>query len=251
MGGSVAALAVMLGAVGGSAAVTSAELGQSVGHTLSAPAVVESAANPQDPTALSGPIARHGKVEKVLKEAEADARRGVASTVTFLPSKGTKFKSWYFGYKTGEARRMNILEQPEGGIVRGTIVINPSGHTGQAESFARSNTYTVEITLPDGQKLVREGILRNVVVQGLPPSTAEYATAIDVEYPYRRGVTQLSASPDGSGGAGGYVEGRLYLIHSHDQKWAVTDAWGASVRHLFDFDSHGPIPFPVPLYSGR
>lgn len=249
--GSVAALAVMLGAVGGSAAVTSTELGRSAGQVLSAPAVVDTGSTPTDPTKLAAPFSRNGKVEAALKDAERDARRGVASTVTFLPSKGTKFKSWYFGYKTGEPRRMNILEPPADGIVRGTIVINPSGHTGQAEEFARSNTYTVEIKLPNGERLQREGVPRNVVLQGLPPSTAEYATAIDVEFPYRSGVTELSAGPDGSAMTGGYVEGRLYLIHSHDQTWAVSSGWGASLRHLFDSDAHGPIPFPVPFYSGR
>ncbi|MBK6688712.1 MAG: hypothetical protein IPG45_29840 [Deltaproteobacteria bacterium] len=251
VGGSVAALAVMLGAVGGSSAVSSAELGQSAGRALSTPMVVVDTTVPNDPTQLSATISRNGKVEAVLIEAESDARRGVASTVTFLPSKGTKFQSWYFGYKTGEPRRMNILELPEGGIVRGTIVVNPSGHTGKADEYARSNTYTVHVTLPDGVTMVREGHPRNVVIQGLPFSTAEYATAIDVEFPYRSGITRLWAAPGGSAGIDGYVEGRLYLVHSHDQKWSVTAAWGASVRHLFDSDSHGPIPFPVPYYRGR
>lgn len=246
----MAALAIMLGAAGGTSAVTPAEVGQSAGVALSAPAAVQEAA-PADPTQLGAPFTRHRKVEAALKEAASDARRGVAATVTFIPSQGTKFDSWYFGYKTGEARRMNILEAPQGQMVRGTIVVNPSGHTGKADEYARSNTYTVHITLPDGVTMVREGYPRNVVIQGLPFSTAEYATAIDVEFPYRSGVTRLWAAPGGSAGIDGYIEGRLYLVHSHDQKWSVTSAWGASVRHLFDSDSHGPIPFPVPYYRGR
>lgn len=186
----------------------------------------------KDPTQLTAPLVRNSEVDDVRETIASRARMGHASSTHFLPGNDLKFESWNFSYETGKARRMNILEAPADGMVRGTIVVNVSGHSGEAAAFATSNTYTVEITLPDGTQLTRTAIPRNVVADPTKPGdTPEYATVIDIEYPYQSGITKVGASPDGSGGAGGYIEGRLYYVHSHDQKWDVSEGWKWSREH--------------------
>jgi hypothetical protein len=173
-----------------------------------------------DPTRLSAPVVRNSEVNWLQAHYASMARRGYAAQAQFLPGNGLEFESWSHAYETGVPRHMNVTDPPRDGVIRGTLVVNVSGHSGEADAFAKSNTYSVRIELPDGTVLERSGIPRNVVGQpGLPSDTPEYATTIDVEYPYMRGITKVSAWPDGSGGTGGYIEGRLYLVHSHDQPW--------------------------------
>ena len=136
------------------------------------------------------------------------AQNGEASSAIFLPAPGMHYDAYAFDYHTGMAKQMNLTSAPADAKVKGTIVINVSGHSSEADKFAKSNTYSVEVRLPDGKTLSMRGIPRN------NPSKAEYATLIDVEFPYQKGVTTLVAWPDGSAGGGGYTEGRRYQIHS-------------------------------------
>lgn len=221
-----------------------------------------------DPTQLSGNLVRNSEVAGVHANYASMSRRGYAAQAQFLPGNDLKFESWSHAYKTGIPRHMNVLAPPADGVIRGTLVVNVSGHSGEADAFARSNTYSVRIELPDGTVLERSGIPRNVVGKpGLPSDTPEYASIIDIEYPYRRGVTTVSAWPDGSGGAGGYIEGRVYKVHSHDQRWdpnaqlklakAYREAhpevrWG-SWFEASDREQHhvNPDPRPFPHYANR
>jgi hypothetical protein len=185
-----------------------------------------------DPTVISAPFVRNDKVQEVVDRQGRGSQQGQASSAVMLLGDRARFKSWAFDYHTGLAKEMNILQAPRDGMVRGTVVVNASGHTGQAEQFARSNTYTVRIQLPDGRVLVRSGIPRNVTHDPTKrANTPEYATSIDVEFPYERGVTDLTACPDGSGCEGGYVEGRLYHVHSADQPWDANAQLKASKEH--------------------
>lgn len=221
-----------------------------------------------DPTRLSGPLVRNSEVDGVQANYASMSRRGYAAQAQFLPGNDLKFESWSHAYKTGVPRHMNVLEAPRDGMIRGTLVVNVSGHSGEAHAFAKSNTYSVRIELPDGTVLERSGIPRNVVGKpGLPNDTPEYATTIDIEYPYRKGVTSVSAWPDGSGGTGGYIEGRLYLVHSHDQPWDPKAQEKLAKQHraahpevrwgtwseAADREEHhvSPAPSPIPHYSNR
>ena len=221
-----------------------------------------------DPTKLTGPLVRNSEVDGVTASYASLSRRGYAAQAQFLPGNDLKFESWSHAYKTGVPRHMNVIEAPRDGMIRGTLVLNVSGHSGEAHAFAKSNTYSVRVVLPDGTVLERSAIPRNVVGKpGLPSDTPEYATTIDFEYPYLQGVTTVSAWPDGSGGSGGYIEGRMYLVHSHDQPWdpkaqerlaklyrAIHPEvrWGTWFANSDREEHHvNPDPSPIPHYSNR
>jgi hypothetical protein len=108
----------------------------------------------------------------------------------------------------------------------------------------------VEIRLPDGSVLTKTAIPRNVLADPSKPSdTPEYATAIDIEYPYQSGMTTVSASPSATS-AFGYIEGRVYYVHSHDKKWDVNEAWQWSRDHEAR-NLSGPDPRPYVSYAHR
>ena len=120
-----------------------------------------------------------------------------------------RFEAYAFSYHTGKAKEMNLSQKPADGMVRGTIVINVSGHDGaeRAAQYAKSNSYNVCITMPDGKQIRMNNIPRN------NPGSAEYATKIPIEFPWQEGVARIEAWPTGSAGVGGYIEGRRYSVH--------------------------------------
>jgi hypothetical protein len=164
----------------------------------------------------SGSIQRQPGINQLRNELGERAKNGEASSAIFLPTPSIRYDAYAFDYHTGMSKQMNLTKEPADGKVKGTIVINVSGHSNEAERFAKSNTYSVEVRLPDGKTLNMRGIPRN------DPSKAEYATLIDIEFPYQKGVTTLVAWPDGSAGGGGYIEGRRYQIHSPDQPFVTS-----------------------------
>jgi hypothetical protein len=70
----------------------------------------------------------HAKVPATLKAMAELAVTGGASSVVFLPEQGVAARSWSFPYKSGLPKQMNV-PQPPGGPLRGTVVVNVSGHT--------------------------------------------------------------------------------------------------------------------------
>jgi hypothetical protein len=70
----------------------------------------------------------HPRVQATVKALAELARTGGASSMMFLPEHGVSAQSWSFPYKTGLAKQMNIANPPRGPI-RGTVVVNVSGHT--------------------------------------------------------------------------------------------------------------------------
>jgi hypothetical protein len=198
-----------------------------------------------DPTVLSGKLTRNDRVQEFKDQLETSCLdEGLASTAVFLPGNGQKYDAWSFSYHTGHVKEMNLLKVPKDGIMRGTIVINVSCHTDQGEQFAKTNTYSVRIELPDGTVLTRSGIPRNVVSDRSKASdTPEYVTVFDFEYPYQSGVTVVSAWPDGTS-AGGYVEGRIYDVHSVDKPFDVNKQRAESLKHPWTDDDPSGIPEP-------
>ncbi|MBI1945740.1 MAG: hypothetical protein HYS27_08590 [Deltaproteobacteria bacterium] len=151
----------------------------------------------------------NSRVSSTLADLASRAKRGGASSTTFLPGQGVRFEAYAFSYHTGKAKEMNLSQKPADGMVRGTIVINVSGHDGaeRAAQYAKSNSYNVCITMPDGKQIRMNNIPRN------NPGSAEYATKIPIEFPWQEGVARIEAWPTGSAGVGGYVEGRRYSVH--------------------------------------
>lgn len=186
--------------------------------TIGARAAGAQPANRLQPTA---PIQRSPQVRAVLADLAQRCKNGGASSMMFLPARDVPAQAWAFAYHTGKAKEMNLKAAPADGMVKGTIVINPSGHDstpGALERFAKTNTYNVRVQLPNGETLTWNNVPRN------DPSKAEYATAIDVAFPYMKGVTVVEAWPGGSAGVGGYLEGRRYHVHSADQPFDIEKA---------------------------
>jgi hypothetical protein len=80
--------------------------------------------NRLQPTA---PFEESPKVAKTLVDLAKRAQEGGASSIMFFPQKNVKFEAYAFAYHTNLAKEMNIAKPPTGAI-RGTVVINISGH---------------------------------------------------------------------------------------------------------------------------
>mgnify|MGYP006380938171 CR=1 FL=1 len=132
----------------------------------------------------------NSRVGSTLADLASRAKRGGASSTTFLPAQGQKFEAYAFSYHTGKPKEMNLTGKPADGMVRGTIVLNVSGHDGaeRAAQYAKSNTYNVCITMPDGKQIRMNNIPRN------NPSSTEYATKIPIEFPWTEGAVRIEAA---------------------------------------------------------
>jgi hypothetical protein len=168
----------------------------------------------------------NSKVPGTVSSLASRAQRGGASSTTFLPENGMKYDAFAFSYHTGLAKQMNIPNRPADGMVRGTIVINVSGHDGaeRAKDFAKTNSYNVCITLPDGKQIRMNNIPRN------NPNSEEYATKIPIEFPFTDGKVTVEAWPTGSAGVFGYIEGRRYEVHMGKDQFDVGKARTAAAE---------------------
>lgn len=192
----------------------------------------------------SSPIARNASVTATLNEMAQQAKDGGASSTKLRFAKDVKAEGFEFNYHTGLAKQVNILKAPADKILRATVCINVSGHDqtpGATDRFAATNTYNVRVRLPDGRELMLTNVPRN------KPDSKEYATAIDIQFPYMAGETIVQAWPTGSAGVGGYVEGREYRIHCeeglYDAKQALKDAQTADAPHAADANYMSRRPF--------
>ena len=77
--------------------------------------------------APKGPFEENLKVGKAVADLAKRTHEGGASSIMFLPQKGVKFEAFAFAYHTGLAKELNINAAPAGPL-RGTVVINASGH---------------------------------------------------------------------------------------------------------------------------
>lgn len=75
----------------------------------------------------AGTFDEHPAVRSAMVDLARRAQQGGASSIMFLPQRGVGFEAWAFGYHTGMAKEMNIT-RASGSVLRGTIVINISGH---------------------------------------------------------------------------------------------------------------------------
>lgn len=75
----------------------------------------------------TGPFEENPKVSRTVAELAKRAKEGGASSIMFLPEKAVRYEAYAFAYHTGLAKEMNIAKAPNGPL-RGTVVINISGH---------------------------------------------------------------------------------------------------------------------------
>ena len=191
-------------------------------------------------------IERNPAVNATLAAMASDAKNGAASSVNLLFAKGVKAESYAFNYHTGLAKQVNLLAKPADGMVRATVCINVSGHDQandptSVDRYAASNAYNVLVRLPNGQSLRMDNVPRS------NPNSKEYATAIDIQFPFMDGETVIQAWPTGSAGVGGYVEGREYRVHAgtsqYDAKKALADAQAAEATNPASEHSPSRRPF--------
>jgi hypothetical protein len=79
------------------------------------------------PTAAAPGFPEHPRVAATVTALAQLAQTGGAASVVFLPERGVACRSWSFPYQSGRPKQMNI-PQPPRGPVRGTLVVNVSGH---------------------------------------------------------------------------------------------------------------------------
>jgi hypothetical protein len=98
-----------------------------------------------------------------------------------------------------------VGQQPADGIMRVTIMAPVSGHTGadNARKWAKSDSFNVKVTLPDGTVLKKSGL-----------RSKDLVTMADVDFPAQKGKTKIEYWRDGSFGVGGYGSGRTIYIHN-------------------------------------
>jgi hypothetical protein len=84
-----------------------------------------------------------------------------------------------------------------------TVVMCVSGHTDQASRYARSNTYSVRITMPNGSTQEFRGLKRS--------KSVEYVSAFDFEVPAMKGTITIEGWPEATR-VGGYSEGRTVRL---------------------------------------
>lgn len=75
----------------------------------------------------TAPFEENKDVGRTVADLAKRAQDGGASSIMFLPQKGVKFEAFAFAYHTGLCKELNIPKPPKGAL-RGTIVINISGH---------------------------------------------------------------------------------------------------------------------------
>ena len=174
---------------------------------------------------------RDARVPQLLKRLEEESKLERASEVVFVPADGVNTKTYFWEYNrhTGTPKQMNLLDDLQGGVLRGTICINVSGHMGPADrdQWARTNSYDVFVKLP---ALPAQGGPLMLTLKSVPrsnPGGPEYATAIDIEIPVgdrlKYGPIEVLASPSGTIPAG-YTEGRVYEVHPKGRPWDPASA---------------------------
>jgi hypothetical protein len=151
----------------------------------------------RSPAAISG--AR--MLERAVKEAglASSVMSVVANATTKVVEKMTDKD--IPGFK--QVLHVKVAQAPKNGVLDVTVLICVSGHTDQEKEFARTNTYTITVTLPNGKSKTFNGLKRS--------KSVEYVSAFDIQIPLMKGKTTIVASPEGTSSYG-YSEGRTNTI---------------------------------------
>lgn len=147
-------------------------------------------------------------VRAAARELESDSRRGVAAQAIMVPN-NAKMDRWSFAYHTNRAKEANLTSTPPGGVLNVTVLVSVSGHTGEVETFAADPNQTFEVFVTDPN-----GNTQTYTIKRDSPKGKQYVAMIDLNIPVtQEGTYIISGAPSGSGGPGGYIEGREYRLH--------------------------------------
>jgi hypothetical protein len=186
--------------------------------------------------AAVAPIQRSPWVAPVLDLLAADAKKGVAAR-QFAFADNAKMDTWLYAYHTNKAKEANLTQPPPAGQkLQLTIAMHVSGHTNQADQFARQNDpWTIQINGPTGSQNI------TVNTNG-SPSNPVYSFAQDVQIDVSKpGNYTIDAFPNGSGGVFGYVEGRRYNLHVGAENFFKPEQPPANYRA----DPNATYPYPI------
>lgn len=150
----------------------------------------------QSPTAREAMKAYGGDMESAI-------RSGSTPHVTVVNVNGRVTRDRQFNYGTHKAGVMDVTGLGKGGKLRVVMLLPVSGHvTGQAETYAKTNRYNITLSDEHEQQFFAS------------PKVAStgYVTPHELVLTLRPGKNLLDFWPDGSGGPGGYIEGRRYEI---------------------------------------
>ena len=138
------------------------------------------------------------------KDMQKDIRGGHTPHWAVVNVNGRVTRDVQYDYGKGKAGIMRVPGLGASGRFKVVTLLPVSGHVGwaNAQKYARSNRYS--LTLADEQG--------NVRWQGKKASTG-LVTAAVFELKLQKGKNVFEFAPDGSLGAGGYLEGRRYVIH--------------------------------------
>ncbi len=159
-------------------------------------------------------VVRNPFVGPVLKLLEKDAKDGVAAR-QFMFADNAKMDSWLYSYHTGKVKEANLVTAPPNNKLVVTIAMHVSGHTNQADQFATNpnERWTINVNGPTGSQSIQ-------VAVGGKPGAPVYSFAQDVTIDVSKpGNYTVDAYPNGSGGVGGYPEGRRYNLHVGQQNF--------------------------------
>jgi hypothetical protein len=158
--------------------------------------------------AAVAPIKRNAWVAPVLDLLAKDAKNGVAAR-QFAFADNAQMDTWLFAYHTGKAKEANLTSPPPAGQkLQLTIAMHVSGHTNQADQFAKSNEqWTITVNGPTGSQTIP-------VQSGGSAANPVFSFAKDIQIDVSKpGNYTIDAAPNQSGGVGGYIEGRRYNLH--------------------------------------
>ncbi|MGQ0504271.1 MAG: hypothetical protein ACT4TC_03050 [Myxococcaceae bacterium] len=161
------------------------------------------------PLAPSANFKRSPLVRQTLVDQKNDTQAGSAA-YGIVHAGNAKLDKYVFNYETGLCKQANLVTPPANGVLDLTVCMNVSGHSGQADQFANdpNQTFNIQVTFPDGTRQTLSNIPR-------PQATgAVYSMAKDISFPVtQKGTYTIDTWPTGSGGPGGYIEGREYKLH--------------------------------------
>jgi hypothetical protein len=145
-----------------------------------------------------------------VKSSLASWGRWEASKMTAVPADNITMRVVSYEYHSGKPMEAWLDAVPEDKILELNVATCVSGHDNLPHAkFAKENVYVAEIRGPDG-KTTRSKPFGPGVTKQEEYSSVSPALTIDVSKP---GDYVVTCSPQGSFGAGGYIEARKLVIH--------------------------------------
>jgi hypothetical protein len=184
----------------------------------------------------TAPIKRSPWVAPVLDLLAADAKRGVAAR-QFAFADNAQMDTWLFAYHTNKPKEANLTSPPPAGQkLQLTLDMHVSGHTNQADQFAKADEqWTITVNGPTGSQTIP-------VSTGGTAANPVYAFAKDIQIDVSKPSNYtIDAAPNSSGGVFGYVEGRRYNLHVGQENFFKPTSPPAN----YVADQNTTYPYPI------